>query len=687
MRALTGLVLSGALLLAGCTAGGDAAPSPKPTTTPSVASTPSPTPTPVALPAIALTSVTIPGWFLAPPTVLAGVLAETGDAAAGTVAVNIDARGVYQPTRALETVVAVEPSTEYVLTAKVRTMAPLETTVPAVLFSNADTLELPPLTAEWQEVELPFETAAGIMEARVGIDAAGPFRSLSIDDIQLTKVGGANLITNGSFEQIDAPGGITNALLVLDTLTAGISVNSGGTDVAWELVRPDGSAVSSGVQPGAAPLTTIPLNTVDQGYYTLRTTPAGGAMTEVPLALVDASGTGLVADERFAVSLHMENPEYAGAARAAASLGMSGARNDLIWRINETSAGVYNWDARYTAGFDELRAQGIDRLGLIVYGNPLYDGGKTVHSPAGLDAFASYALAAAERFDLEAVEVFNEFNHERFNTQSCGSKPECYLPLLQTTYNKVKAVRPDTLVVAGSTALYDAPWFEGLWAIGGLDYSDVVSFHPYEVYFNVPMLSTVIANANGAMLAHGADKLRPIWITELGWSTVAQGTTAMSESAQAANLVQAAALNVIAGVERSYWYDLVDDSPDRNDHESNFGIFYDRAAGAEALRPKPAAFAHALMVEQLQGRPFTELLTVGDGVIAARFGTGEDSVIVAWGTSDGLTATFASPGGAEGEMIDLSGQSFPFTAADGAVNISITTSPVFLHGDLTQPAG
>ena len=293
VRVMTSIVMAGALLLVGCTAEAKPKPTPTPTASPSATPTPTPTPEAVALPAIALTAAGMPGWAPAATTVLAGVLAETGDAADGSVAVNIDARGVYQPTRAIETVAVVEPATDYVLTAQVRSMAPLATPIPAVLFSNTDTLELPPLNAEWQEVELRFTTAPGVTEARVGIDAAGPFRSLSIDDVNLHKVGGPNLITNGSFEQIEAPAGITNVGLVLDTVTAAIGVNSAGTDVAWELLGSDGAAVASGVQPGAAPLTTIPLNTVEQGYYQLKATPAGGSTAQVPVALVEAEGTGL----------------------------------------------------------------------------------------------------------------------------------------------------------------------------------------------------------------------------------------------------------------------------------------------------------------------------------------------------------------------------------------------------------
>lgn len=668
VRRMSVIAVIGALALAGCTATSEAAPeSPSPTVIPP--------PQPVALPHVAQSEAAFEGWTTASDTVLAGVLAESGDAASGQVAIAIDARAAEKPTRALEATIAVTPKTDYVLTAQVRAMSELPVGVGADLFAGSTSVRVPDLNAQWQSIEMPFATAAGETSVSVGVDVAEAFPSLSIDDIEVRPAdGGDNIVSNPSFEDASFAATVTNTVLVLDTTTSALGVTAGGGELTWEAVAVDGQVAGSGAVPTTQPVTTVSLESVPQGYYTLRGTDDAGGAFEAPVAIVETSGVGVAADERLGVSLHLERDPYAGSAREVAALGFSEGRNDILWQVNEKERGVYQWDEHYVTGFAQLRAQGVGVLGLMVYKNPNYDGNVTPSSPDGLAGYANYSLAAAEAFDLDAIEVYNEFNHDRFNKGACGVSAGCYLEMLKTVYDTVKPARPQTKILAGSTANYDSAWFADLWSLGGLDYADAVSFHPYEVYFGPEGLANVVATARNDMTVNGGSEL-PVWVTELGWTTV-EGGVGVSDTVQAQQLIRAAVTSLASGVVRHVWYDLVDDDPSAAVHEGNFGLFEQRRAGLASLPPKQAAFAQALLAAQLDGQAFRESIDVGADNYAAKFGDGDDAVVVAWSkASTEITLPSAEPV----EVVDINGRVSTLAPVGDVVTVALSTSPVFIH--------
>ncbi|MFC3399276.1 hypothetical protein ACFOEP_12720 [Microbacterium amylolyticum] len=145
--------------------------------------------------------------------------------------------------------------------------------------------------------------------------------------------------------------------------------------------------------------------------------------------------------------------------------------------------GQYAFSEHYETEFDKFSANGVGLLGIVNYGNPLYDGGRTPTSPEALDAYGRYANAIAERFDVDALQVFNEFKHpgERFTDSGCGTEPHCYLPMIEAVERHVDGAHADIPIVVGATALVQADWFAGLWDTGAINHSDAMSFHPTTV--------------------------------------------------------------------------------------------------------------------------------------------------------------------------------------------------------------
>jgi len=104
--------------------------------------------------------------------------------------------------------------------------------------------------------------------------------------------------------------------------------------------------------------------------------------------------------------------------------------------------------------------------------------------------FSTYAAFVGELAGAGAdgIEIWNEMNIDReWPTGSIG--PSNYLPMLQQSFNAIKAKNGNTLVISGAPAptgffggcggsgCDDKPYIEGLVAAGGLNYVDCLGIH------------------------------------------------------------------------------------------------------------------------------------------------------------------------------------------------------------------
>ena len=232
--------------------------------------------------------------------------------------------------------------------------------------------------------------------------------------------------------------------------------------------------------------------------------------------------------------------------------------------------------------------------------------------------------------------------------------------------------------MVGSTANYDGDWFRGLWPTGVIENSDAMSFHPYNkwIYDTPESLSTVIKESNNDMKSLAGSKI-PIWITEFGWTTGAELGQQVSYATQAERLWRAELTALAAGAEKYFWYDLVNDSTDPNAHEGNFGMFEQRRDGVMARPPKPAAFAQALLINELDGRTKVERVDAGESVRTAVFGKDGDRVRAAWSFQGEREATFKVSGPVK--ITTMWGATSTVKPKDGKVTLTVGSSPVLIE--------
>lgn len=232
-------------------------------------------------------------------------------------------------------------------------------------------------------------------------------------------------------------------------------------------------------------------------------------------------------------------------------------------------------------------------------------------SPAPPDP-ATYArisaeFAAALRGTVSAYEIWNEPDDTPF---WATPDPAAYANLLRTAYPAIKAADPAAAVVTGGLVANDYDFVQALYANGAKGSFDALGIHtdtaclttdPREYYRDpngrIGRYSfTGYREVRQTMLANGDDK--PIWMTEMGWSTtdaicnVGQraGTKAGGVSAAQQADFLTKAYGCLANdpyVTQAIWFSLADVDSSSPNYDKRLGL------ADQALNPKPAFAAFA----------------------------------------------------------------------------------------------
>lgn len=251
-------------------------------------------------------------------------------------------------------------------------------------------------------------------------------------------------------------------------------------------------------------------------------------------------------------------------------------RDGLHWNEIERSPGDIRFDPANSGWLRAACRRGLRPVPVIAMSNPVYDGGKTIHSPAGRAAIARFVAAVADRFDgcVAGIELGNEINSEgRINGPAAANGPASYVEMLKAIWQAVKPRHPGFLIVGGGAHSVATGFLERMFALGGLDYMDAVAVHPYRT--EVEGLDWELANLRAAMRRHGPE--RPIWATEFG---IEVRDRAVSDRQSPVFMAKMVAVMAVNGVGQASWYALRDEQ-----QWPNMGLF--RLDG----QPKPAALA------------------------------------------------------------------------------------------------
>jgi hypothetical protein len=199
---------------------------------------------------------------------------------------------------------------------------------------------------------------------------------------------------------------------------------------------------------------------------------------------------------------------------------------------------------RYASGLLERYDQIVARLGahgvrpvFVLTGAPVWASGSgNVHTPPrDPAAYAAFAGDFARRYAgrVAAYEIWNEQDEAAF--WSTGRDARRYTALLRAAYPAVKGADPHARVLMGPLVGNDYEYLEQVYAHGGQGSFDGVAVHTDTAcldrgptsFYREPATGRIARftflgyrELRATMLAHGDDK--PVWMTELGWSSTAK---------------------------------------------------------------------------------------------------------------------------------------------------------------------
>jgi hypothetical protein len=325
-------------------------------------------------------------------------------------------------------------------------------------------------------------------------------------------------------------------------------------------------------------------------------------------------------------------PEMEQASRMARDAGVKWSREDFSWSRIEPRRGRFDW-----AFYDDLLAC-AKRNGISVYAIVGYWTFWTrPYTDEGVNDYVTYLKKLVERYknDIHQWEIWNEPNI--FFWQ--GPK-ELYATLLTKSYAAIKEIDPKAEVLGLSTAGIDEQFIKQMLALKAP--FDVLTIHPYRTVLDDQGFIKDLAKVSDLVrLPDG--RRRPVWLTEMGWSThtpqnaLGQDFQPNSKRAQAELLARTYLCAIVSGVEpRTFWYDFRNDGEDPLDFEANMGII------DHDFRPKPAYVAFATLAGVLQDKRLDRAVPMADGTLAWRFVStqpGGEKAIALWNPRRDATAS------------------------------------------------
>jgi hypothetical protein len=351
------------------------------------------------------------------------------------------------------------------------------------------------------------------------------------------------------------------------------------------------SAVPGSLRPAGRPLAPLRL-----------TVAAIAALMAMALASSPASAveTGVVINSQngFSPESHSQ----------LAGLGVGWIRGFVPWRMFEPNRGHLNEPeiVSLEAGLAALPPG--TKVILDVVNSPQWASGSTnpAMPPRDPADFGRFVGAMAKRLagKVAAWEIWNEEDDSLW--WASGPEPAAYASLLEAAYPAIKAADPSAKVVLGGLTGNNYEFLAQLYAHGAKGSFDAVGVHtdlicntvsPYDILRNGRTDQRInrwaflgYRTVHEVMLANGDDK--PIWMTELGWSTSTQecefgagagrGPAGVSPQTQATFLAQAYhCLGEDPYVQVGIWFGVQDTEP-FNGARSSYGLL------TSNLHPKPA---------------------------------------------------------------------------------------------------
>ncbi len=358
-------------------------------------------------------------------------------------------------------------------------------------------------------------------------------------------------------------------------------------------------------------------------------------------------------------------------------------REEISWdHVQLSKGGPYDWDGNaagfynYDRAIDLQRQAGIQVLGLLDY-NPAWFKSKNPHPDEWLSDWGDYVYSTVahygrDRGQIKYWEIWNEPNLLASGYESGLYSVEDYVRILQTASAAARSADPEAKIVLGGIAeiwsdipanSYDLlDYLQRLHDLDAWQYFDILGIHPYrptapeQPAWRRNHFETLLDQMNNMDALLNRLGRKPIWYTEMGWSSEADGS--VSEQNQAAWMQRFLLIALTRpGVEKIFWYDFRNDTGgnqnyrtpinDPNEEQFHFGMLrriYPLRVDDPNLR-KPAYSAFYQLTHAIGGLGWWNTYADpfdNDGMAWQRWKNDDRTVDVIWWTGFPQPASYVN---------------------------------------------
>lgn len=424
-----------------------------------------------------------------------------------------------------------------------------------------------------------------------------------------------------------------------------------------------------------------------RGYYRLKTTVTHSGQSrsrELAFAVIDRQLPAPPPNGYFGVDMGSHNLDRQLSRARAMGVSHIRVHESLNWKNIEKEPGQYFWPK--SASYDTYQNDGFQ---VLVYFDGIWQGRpnwtQEMSDEETLNRYTDFCAQAAKHYsgiihDFEMInEPWSHISHQK------------YSEIVQLAYPKIKTANSGATVAAVTG--YSGPQVDFLQHIiqsEAINFMDVFTLHPYpRPACPEPSLVDMLQQAHGWLDEAGWDK--PVWITEMGWTTpgsqllptriprpAARNNT---ELERAMYLARSCILSVANGVDRVYWFYF---SSDNNAYYS-YDMF-ECDSSDSVMKTVPV---YAAMTSRLNNYRFEKKLSEGCGdIYAYLFSNGSRQQIVAWNSGNTDSGMFLRHSQKVTAVYDMVGNRIdPPHQADQLSFVPLSGTPVYieLEGSVSAP--
>lgn len=255
-----------------------------------------------------------------------------------------------------------------------------------------------------------------------------------------------------------------------------------------------------------------------------------------------------------------DEADRAELASLAADLGVKFDIETIPWASWEKDGKGIIDDKERTNFEDAIRRTKSYGIGMVGYVSETpFWAGYRYGPPSNLQDYADFVSYIVQTYknDIKYWQIWNEPNLP----SSWNGDEATFVQMLKLAYTAAKRADPSCKVLLAGTSGADSDWIQRAYDLGGKDYFDIVSIHPY----TYPELGvdTLVAKCESVrqVMMRNNDSEKTIWITEIGVDNgeFFDHPNTVSEEERASWL--RGVCEKIAGlayVERLFWYVLRD---------------------------------------------------------------------------------------------------------------------------------